>query len=94
VDARVREYATALQDQKLLAKLSEGDLVAIEAKYHPACLVLLYNRARATVAGHYAERHFAERHFAERHFAEQTFCRQMFCRTDVLPNGHFAERTV
>ena len=47
-----------------------------------------------TVHGHFAERHFAERHFAERHFAERTFCRRTFCRTDVLPNGHFAERTV
>lgn len=46
LDARVRECATILQDQKLLAKLS--DLVAIEAKYHPACLVSLYNRARTT----------------------------------------------
>jgi hypothetical protein len=32
--------------------------------------------------------HFAERHFAERYFAERTL------PTDVLPNGHFAERTV
>ena len=28
-DTRVREYAIALQDQKLLAKLNEGELVAI-----------------------------------------------------------------
>jgi hypothetical protein len=44
---------------------------------------------KGAVAGHFAERHFAERHFAERHFAERTFC-----RTDILPNGHFTERTV
>ena len=48
LDARVRERATILQDQKLLAKRSEGDLVAIEAKYHPAYLVSLYNKARTT----------------------------------------------
>jgi len=34
-----------LQDEKLLAQLSAGDLVAQEAKYHPKCLVGLYNRA-------------------------------------------------
>ena len=31
---------------------------------------------------------FAERHFDERYFAEKTFCRK-----DILPNGHFNERT-
>jgi hypothetical protein len=58
---------------------------------------IMENRSKRelpTVPGHFAERHFAERHFAERHFAERTFCRRSFCRTDVLPNGHFAERTV
>ena len=49
-------------------------------------------------AGQFAERHFAERHFAERTFCrrtfcERTFCGRTFCRTDVLPNGHFSERT-
>ena len=33
-----------LQDCKLLAKLSNGDVVAQEFKYHTCCLVLLYNR--------------------------------------------------
>ncbi|KAG7175400.1 hypothetical protein Hamer_G001481 [Homarus americanus] len=31
----------------LLAQLSEGDMVAREAKYHKRCLTFLYNRARA-----------------------------------------------
>ena len=30
----------------LLAKLSLGDMVALEAKYHTKCLLALYNRAR------------------------------------------------
>ena len=48
LDARVRECALQLQDQNLLAKLSTGDLIALEAKYHVQCLVSLYNRARQT----------------------------------------------
>ena len=47
LDARVRKHAAVLQDQKLLAKLSAGDLVVIEAKYHNSCLKSLSNRARA-----------------------------------------------
>lgn len=45
IDFRVRDCAKTLQDTDLLAKLSAGDLVAQEAKYHPKCLVSLYNRA-------------------------------------------------
>lgn len=46
VDEKVRECAILLNDNKLIAKLSAGDLIAIEAKYHAKCLVGLYNRAR------------------------------------------------
>ncbi len=49
LDGRVRQCALQLQDQSLLAKLSVGDLIALEAKYHVQCLVSLYNnRARQT----------------------------------------------
>ena len=34
IDAKVREFALALEDTALLAKLSGGDMIAIEAKYH------------------------------------------------------------
>ena len=44
---RVNECALTLSDGKLLAKLSGGDAVMQELKYHPACLVALYNRQRA-----------------------------------------------
>ena len=37
--------AVLLGDDKLIAKLSEGDMLAIEAKYHPSCLCKLYSRA-------------------------------------------------
>ena len=45
LDARVRKCAFALQDEKLLAQLSAGDLVALEAKYHAPCLASLYKKA-------------------------------------------------
>ena len=38
---------TLLQDMKLLAKLSAGDLVAQEVKYHLICLTSVYIRERA-----------------------------------------------
>ncbi|XP_065669903.1 uncharacterized protein LOC124808522 [Hydra vulgaris] len=47
LDKKVRRYAEILSDSKLLAKLSEGDLVATEAHYHKACLSQLYNRIRS-----------------------------------------------
>lgn len=46
LDAHVRECALQLQDENLLAKLSTGDLIALEAKYHVQCLVSLYNQCR------------------------------------------------
>lgn len=48
MDVRVRQCAVKLQDKELLAKLSAGDLIAQDAKYHLPCLVSLYNRARET----------------------------------------------
>lgn len=41
LDTPVRKCATALQDEKVLAKLNAGDLVAVEAKYHAPCLAKL-----------------------------------------------------
>ncbi|CAH1160137.1 unnamed protein product [Phaedon cochleariae] len=46
LDAKVRECATKLGDQKLLAKLNKGDMVAQDATYHKLCLVKLYNKCR------------------------------------------------
>ena len=39
--------ATDLQDTALLAKISGGDRIAIEAKYHLSCLIELRNRHRS-----------------------------------------------
>ncbi len=46
IDRRVRESAALVEDTLLLARLSMGDMVALEAKYHAKCLLALYNRAR------------------------------------------------
>ncbi|KAG0717679.1 hypothetical protein GWK47_053917 [Chionoecetes opilio] len=46
IDKNVRRCATELGDTKLLAKLSAGDMIAIEAKYHRNCLRALYNKIR------------------------------------------------
>lgn len=43
----MRQCALDLKDQRLLAKLSTGDMVAQEAKYHAPCLASLYNKAAA-----------------------------------------------
>ena len=43
VTERVKRCAIELQDQKLIAKLSSGDLVAQDARYHANCLATLYN---------------------------------------------------
>ena len=44
LDKRVNECAQRLGDKKLMAKLSAGDLIAINAVYHLSCLVQLYRR--------------------------------------------------
>ena len=44
LDARVRKCAMVLQDEKLLAKLSAGDLAALEAKYHDPWVASLYRK--------------------------------------------------
>ena len=45
LDTRVRQCAVLLNDEKLLAKLSSGDLIAYEAVYHWACVSKLYRYA-------------------------------------------------
>ena len=43
LDAFVRKIALEMQNSKLISKLSEGDMVATEAKYHRQCFLKLYN---------------------------------------------------
>ena len=48
MDNRIRQIALDLQEESLLAKLSAGDMVALEAKYHKSCLTSICNRARSS----------------------------------------------
>ena len=49
IDTNVRKCALELQDSHLMAKLSDGDMVAIDAKYHLNCLSNLYNKHSAFI---------------------------------------------
>ena len=46
LDEKEQKCAILLQDEKLLAKLSAGDILAQELKYHTSCLIRLYRRAQ------------------------------------------------
>lgn len=46
ITRRVYKCAVELNDQKLIAKLSAGDMVPLEAQYHAKCLARLYNSTR------------------------------------------------
>ena len=50
LNERLNECARNLNDGKLLALLSGGDVVALELEYHCSCLTALYNRERAHIA--------------------------------------------
>ena len=50
LNERLNECARNLNDGKLLAVLSGGDVVALELKYHYSCLTALYHRERAHIA--------------------------------------------
>lgn len=68
---RLKECATLVQDTKLLAKLSAGDLVAQEVKYHLICLTSVYNRERSFLRQQdQGEQKQHDRQAYERAFAE------------------------
>ena len=46
ISNRVKAMTNDLGDVRLLAKLSEGDMIATEAKYHSKCFLNLFNRHR------------------------------------------------
>eukprot|EP00112_Aurelia_sp_Birch-Aquarium-sp1_P002122 Seg1231.1 transcript_id=Seg1231.1/GoldUCD/mRNA.D3Y31 product="hypothetical protein" protein_id=Seg1231.1/GoldUCD/D3Y31 len=50
-NSRVHDAALVTEDQILLGKLSSGDLIAQEVKYHAKCLTSLYNKARSAARG-------------------------------------------
>ena len=63
VNKRINECAKTISDKKLLAKLSAGDVIAQELKYHPACLVALYNKEGAYLKAKEQEK--AQEHWKE-----------------------------
>ena len=46
LDRRVSKSAAIIEDTRLLGKLSNGDMIALECKYHAKCLAALYNKER------------------------------------------------
>ena len=44
INRKVRKIAQELEDTTIMAKLSEGDIIATESIYHAKCLVNYYNR--------------------------------------------------
>jgi len=49
MDSNIRKMAKDLEDYELLSRISGGDLIAIEAKYHLRCLTNLRNKHRTLV---------------------------------------------
>ena len=49
LDARFRECASFIDDEELLTKLTSGDLIALEAKYHNTCGTTNYNRVKSKI---------------------------------------------
>ena len=47
LNQKVRDIATEMGDKQVLAKLSQGDMVAADAKYHLRCLVHFKNKYRS-----------------------------------------------
>ena len=47
LDKRLNKCARNLNDIRLMTRLSGGDIIAQELKYHCSCLTTLYNRERA-----------------------------------------------
>ena len=59
LDSELRYMATELNDTTLLARISGGDIVAIEAKYHIECLVKYknsYRSAQRAAASQYSKK--------------------------------------
>ena len=70
IDRHVRDCATLLEDSALLRKLSAGDMVALECKYHAKCLSQLYNRARAARCSEATEETEQEKQLSRVAFAQ------------------------
>ena len=65
---KMRRCALQLEDRELLAKLSAGNMIALEDKYHWNCLTTLHNKARQAIEKQEKEENYSHLHgiaFAE-----------------------------
>ena len=65
--------ATDLEDTDLLGRISGGDLVAIEAKYHLVCLTRYKNRHRSQLCKQKSSISHESEHLKARAFAELVY---------------------
>ena len=79
---RLNDCAEVLEDKKLIAKLSAGDLVAQEAKYHLNCLTTFYNRERAF----FRQRRENDQNEQERHAYSRAFAELVTYRISEKPS--------
>ena len=70
LDHDLWKMAQDLHDTSLIAKLSAGDLIAIEAKYHYNCLSAYKNRYRSFIRLQHSNVKCEERQLLARAFAE------------------------
>ena len=73
--SRVKAMAEDLEDFKLLGKLSEGDMVTTEAKYHSKCFLNFFNRHRNHIRNTTVESNDNQDNFIEsmnKHYIFQT----------------------
>ncbi|CAH0392073.1 unnamed protein product [Bemisia tabaci] len=91
---KIKSFAEVLQDQKILAKFSEGDAIAIEAKYHKECLNKFCNRKRSS--DREAFRHDSDDDSFATAFAELTSYIQdcILEKEDVIPVFNLKELTI
>ena len=69
-DKSLRRMATEMLDTEILAKISGGDLVAIEAKYHVSCLVKYRNKYRSFLRQQHSPKNWSREQHKARAFTE------------------------
>ena len=69
-DKALRSMATEMLDTEILAKISGGDLVAIEAKYHILCLVKYRNKYRSFLRQQHSPENWSREQHKARAFTE------------------------
>ena len=69
-DKALRSMATEMLDTEILAKISGGDLVSIEAKYHVLCLVKYRNKYRSFLQQQHSPENWSREQHKARAFTE------------------------